>query len=191
MDPMVQFTVDAPWDHSSGYVPILDVQAKPITTQDGEQDVEYLFYEKGISNTKILMERSAMSTRVKMETTSNEVFRRIYNTDRKVDNEVKVEILNRYMVKMKMSGYNQSQRLQALLGGIRRYRKLELMERKGTRPLYRNYEKDWAERRRNKWEGRTNWFRKKRREGEIGMEEKRKVQMMDRKEGKGISITSR
>ena len=44
------------------------------------QDIEYIFYEKGVSNIKVIMEKSAIAKRVKMETVSNEVYRRVYNT---------------------------------------------------------------------------------------------------------------
>ena len=34
-----------------------------------------------------------------------------------------LKILDRFMLKLKLSGYNQSQRQEALFGGLKRYRK--------------------------------------------------------------------
>ena len=36
---MLRFTVDSPSNHKSGYVPILDIQARAVTDSEGRQDI--------------------------------------------------------------------------------------------------------------------------------------------------------
>ena len=71
LDPMLKFTADSPEMHSSGYVPLLDLQVKIERRPDGSQDIDYVFFEKPVSSNKVIMEQSALSMRVKLETLEN------------------------------------------------------------------------------------------------------------------------
>ena len=66
INPMLEFTTDTPMEHSNGYVPMLDFQVKAVTLEDGKQDLVYKFYEKDVSNMKVIMERIAIGTKIKM-----------------------------------------------------------------------------------------------------------------------------
>ena len=71
---------------------------------------------------------------------TQECFRRLHNTSESVSNEVKEDILNEYMVDLKLSGYNEKERHNILKGGINTYSKLKVKEKVGKRSFYRSYD---------------------------------------------------
>ena len=79
-----------------------------------------------------------MPTSKKMETLSQEVFRRLHNTKREIDWETKIEILEKYMTEVKASGYSEFDRYEILKSGINRYESLRRKEEEGLRPFFRN-----------------------------------------------------
>ena len=143
---ILKFLVDALWIHDNGFVLIMDIQAKAILISQGQQDMEYKFYEKLNANEKVIKAKSAIRLKTKIETIYKEVY--------------EVQILNRFMMKLKVSGYTQGQRKEALLSGIRRYRRLEKLEEMVVTPLYSKVEIGWQERKRAKHEAKYSWYKK-------------------------------
>ena len=79
---------------------------------EGQQDahftqekIRYQFYEKEISASVSLLETSAASTQGKMSTLTQEVKRRLINTQEDLMDE-KIEILNTFGKKLRRSGYS-------------------------------------------------------------------------------------
>ena len=127
-------TIDIPSNHESQKVPMLDVQVwmDPI-----KYNVYYKFYEKPTKIRYIISKDSAMPVSKKIETLSQEVFRRLHNTKHELPWETKVEILEKYMTELKASGYTEIDRYEILKSGIIRYEKLREKEVEGTRPFFR------------------------------------------------------
>ena len=103
---------------------------------------------------------SAMPIRKKIEFLGQEVFRRLHNTKHEVENSLKVDIMNKFMIQLKMSGYNEFDRLQILKSGFNSYDKLKMKEEKGIRPFYRNRYLHRSERGKKKAEEKHNWYNK-------------------------------
>ena len=53
------------------------------------------------------------------------------------DNELK-NVLDEFMVDLKISGYDEKDRFEVLKGGVNTYQKLKRKESKGIRPFYRS-----------------------------------------------------
>ena len=97
----------------------------------------------------------------KIATLTQQCFTRLHNTSETVDDSEKVEVLNAFMCELQLSGYNESDRLNILKGGINTYKKLKKLESLGTRPFYRPNSFEKEKRKRTKFEKKTNWFKGK------------------------------
>ena len=60
-----------------------------------------------MKNPRVIMSKSAMSKQSKVATLSNEVFRRMTNTDRLHSTNERAEIVNVYIQKLATSGYSE------------------------------------------------------------------------------------
>ena len=70
---------------------------------------------------------------------TQECFRRLHNTGEAITNETKPNILDEFMIDLKLSGYNEREREDILKGGIKTYLNLRLKENQGKRSFYRPY----------------------------------------------------
>ena len=136
IDNQFSVTFDVPSNHPDGRVPILDVKV----AVNKNNKVDYIFFKKPMANIKVIQKNSAMSYRQKITTLTQECFRRLHNTSEEIDENVKVVILNEFMMSLKVSGYNESEREIILKGGINTYEKLKKKESEGIRPFYRGWE---------------------------------------------------
>merc|ERR1711973_238211 len=81
--------------------------------------IDYKFYEKPISSRYVMMRESAMSARVKMNTLTQEVIRRLRNTRASLDwDEFKAPILTEFCKKMARSGYPKEYRSVVIKSGV-------------------------------------------------------------------------
>ena len=153
IDKNIRVTYDVPSLHEDGRVPILDVKVR--TDKCGR--VEYIFYKKPAKNRFSVLKNSALSIKNKMTILTQECFRRLHNTSELVEDSVKADILNEFMVDLQLSGYNEKEREDILLGGFSTYSNLKAKEIKGIRPFYRSRDEQNSE---NKNKKVKNWFRK-------------------------------
>ena len=153
IDKDIKITYDVPSLHEDEYVPILDVKVKTI--DNGK--VEYIFYKKPTANRLSTLKSSAFSTKNKMTILTQECFRRLHNTSELVDDGVKAAILNEFMTDLKLSGYNEKEREDILIGGMNTYSNLKDKEKAGIRPFYRPYNEQNSNSKNSKVK---NWFRK-------------------------------
>ena len=115
IDSMIVMTIDVPSNHEKERVPMLDVQVW-INEADGNK-VYYSFYEKPTRSPYVISKSSAMPLRKKFECLSQEVFRRLHNTKQEIHNEEMIVIMNKFMLELKMSGYNTADRFQNIQAG--------------------------------------------------------------------------
>ena len=133
-DPQIQITFDAPSNHDSNMVPILDVQA----AINDDNKIVFMFYKKPIQNRLTVMKKSAMPMNKKIRLLTQEWFRRIHNTSDDIPEDKKKDILEQFMKDLRLSGYNERERLNILKGGFKTYENIKLKEKKGLRPFYRS-----------------------------------------------------
>merc|ERR1711954_15838 len=72
-----------------------------------------------------------------------------------------ISIMNKFMLKLKMSGYNEHDRYQIIQSGYNNFEKLLLKAKSGLRPLFRNCNFDKRNRKREKLKKKNDWFQKK------------------------------
>ena len=133
VDSMIQMTIDVPSRHDDKKLPVLDLK---VWLSDDEQ-IYYMFYEKPMKSRFVMTKMSAMPMKMKITCLTQEAFRRLHNTKQEVDENTKIDIMNNFMISLKVSGYNHSERINILEGGFRTYDKLKEREKKGERPFYR------------------------------------------------------
>ena len=154
IDPMIKMTIDFPSNYADKKVPMLDIKV-----WKEEQIIYYQFYEKPTKNRFVISKDSAMPISKKIDTLSNEVFRRLHNTKHELEWQVKVEILEKYMAELMASGYTERDRHEILKSGIKRYENLRQKEEDGVRPFFRNRNFEKNKRKEDKENKRSNWFK--------------------------------
>ena len=108
----LQFTGVTVGPRSGDLVPMLDTSLRVDHIKEGET-VVYRFYEKPCAFNMVIMAQSAMPSRVKFQTLSNEVIRRLWNSDRlTTSNSMRAQL----MQKMANSSYLASLRSQVTSG---------------------------------------------------------------------------
>ena len=152
----IQFTVDCPSNHPSGWMPLLATQVRVAA----DNTIDYKFFEKEIASKYVMMKNSAMSARVKMNCLTQEVIRRLRNTRESLDwDDVKAPILTKFCKKMARSGYSESYRTEVIKSGVVGYERQLEASRSGEKPLFRPRGWQQQQRRRRKMVRKTSWYR--------------------------------
>ena len=126
-----------------------------------DNKILYQFYEKPMVSKLVIMEQSALSTKVKIQVLAQEVVRRRRNTHMGEKREKVDEIMTRFMMKLKYSGYNRETRWEILKSGTRRYNRLVKEEREGKRTLNRPRWEGGHGRYWSKMMKKNNWYKRK------------------------------
>ena len=100
--------------------------------------INYEFFEKPTKIPKILLAESAINSRSKRTILTQECLRRFRNTKIELDESVRNEHLNRFMVKMKNAGYSQTYRMEILNRAFNAFEKMVEEDKSGKKPLFRN-----------------------------------------------------
>ena len=125
--------------------------------------VAFKFYKKPVSRPTIINANTAMAAKVKRETTSNELMRRLLNTSRGLpgsEEDMRVAV-NQFMVEMRDSGYGEGYRKDTLYNTMRGYRRKVEAADNGGIPLYREGHEGARERYLRKVSASSDWFKRK------------------------------
>ena len=114
-------------------IPVLDLQC--WITKAGL--IYHIYYEKPMASKYCIMEASAMSSQTKWSSLSQEVIRRMKNTNGRVSHVIRENILTDYMRKLQKSGYPETFRRQILESGLSGYIKMVKGEELGLGPVNR------------------------------------------------------
>ena len=135
-------------------MPLLDLKV-----QVQQNQIFYEFYKKEVSNPLLMLNQSAMSSKVKRASLTQEALRRLRNTKREIPWERKAEILSEYSHKLMVSGYNERFRSDVIKSAVEGYNNQCRRADTGTVPLHRPREFDEENRRRKKLMSKSSWFR--------------------------------
>ena len=146
----IQLTVDIPSDYSDKKLPVLDLKMW-VENRVGERGEEYQevvheFFEKEMVAPRLISRESALPTKVKMTTLTQEVIRIRKNTSRVIREKVKVAQMSRFAMKLMNSGYNKNERKEILVAGMKGFERLEELEKSGKRSLNRNRRENYEAR---------------------------------------------
>ena len=123
---MIRWTCDLPSAHTTGKMPLLDIQIW-VTENETGTVTNYEFYHKLMSNPVSIPSESALSNGVNFATHRQEVMRILRNTSVHLPWSVKARHLSDFSCRTKQSGYGEDFRTQVLCGGIIGYlKKLDL-----------------------------------------------------------------
>ena len=155
--PYLQFTLDCPSQHTSGWMPLLDLEVRVATDNNS---IDFRFYSKPCSSKYVMLQNSAMPARTKMSTLTQEVIRRLRNTRSTLPwDDYHAPILTELCRKMQRSGYSQEYRGEVVRAGVAGYERQVEASRRGTKPLYRPREWKKEERRKAKMLKKVAWYR--------------------------------
>ena len=113
----IQFTTDCPSNHQSGKVPVLDLQL--YVEEDGL--VKHEFYEKPCANKFVIPAQSAHSKKMRMSLLVEEGLRRLRNSSRGLDGEVRRRVMTSWSMKLKRSGYPTTTRHQVISEAVKKF----------------------------------------------------------------------
>ena len=153
--PFTTMTLEVPSASDSGWMRVLDFQMRI----GADKSVEWKFCKKPESSKVFVLNRSAVSGRVKRTMLAQEGIRRLRNTRPDLVEGLRVELMEDFSEMMMISGYPEHYRasvLQAVLTGYSR--QVEAAQR-GEKPLYRPRQWREEERRRGRSLKGAAWFR--------------------------------
>ena len=104
-----------------GRLPVLDFQVwKEVDMEPNGKEVtviKFEFYEKEMVSRFVMLADGALPDRMKTTVLAQEALRRERNTSKNVDKESRVRIRNKFLMKLRLSGYTARQRMNIVLSG--------------------------------------------------------------------------
>ena len=92
---------------------------------NNENEVKYMFYRKPQSNKFTMMARSALSSRVKRATMSNDALRRLLCCSPNLEEHKKVKVMEEYARMLKRSGYSQKFRHEIISDAVQGFENMK------------------------------------------------------------------
>ena len=154
----IRMTVDYPSRNAEGKVPMLDVKMW-IQEANGRKVILYEHYEKGMATKAVIHATSAVPKKMKRTVLTQEMLRIMLHCSRFLPWEVVRTHLNKFMMKLQYSGYNQEFRHEVAKSAINAYETIRDNEELDIRPMHRP--KGWrkVERLEEKERKRKKWYR--------------------------------
>ena len=106
INPDLKFEMELEEDFPDNKLPTLDCRVWQETSEDKPPQFNFSFFEKTMNSWFVILEKSAMSYKAKFSILSQEVIRRMLNTQDKINQMERMEILDKFSEKMLRSGYN-------------------------------------------------------------------------------------
>ena len=151
----IQFTKEIPEDFKSGRLPTLDF----AMWLEGKGKIKYSFYEKEVNSKFCVMEKAAMAEMSKISTLAQDLIRRMVNTSDMIEQAERNEIIEKYIVKLRTSGYSTTQVQNIVVSGLKGYQtKLKNAIKNGTQ-LHREAKQTLGARHRKKLTAKTSWYK--------------------------------
>ena len=105
INPDLTFEMELEEDFPGNKLPTLDCRVWLETSEDKPPQFNFSFFEKTMNSWFVILEKSAMSYKAKFSILSQEVIRRMLNTQDKINQMERILIL-RILILMLRSGYN-------------------------------------------------------------------------------------
>ena len=133
----------------------------------------YEHFEKPMKSNLVIEKASALSENIKVSSLSQEVVRVLKNCSEGLENELRIQHLDKLSVKMKTSGYNTQYIRKVMMNGVKRYEsilrqsQLEKSHKK-YRPLHLNKKFNASGRLEKKLLAKSDWFKLRKSESDDG-----------------------
>ena len=162
----LDFTIDTPEQHHNLRVPMLDLETwvAQYETLEGKpySQIMYGYYKKTVTSNRVIHAESAYTWRNKTTSLIMEVFRRLRNCSGQMTIDEKTTILEKFLQKLKQSGYKYSTRKNILLSGVTYYFRKLRIELQGGPRMNKICERNGVAKRRIKLGVNQNWFKRRR-----------------------------
>ena len=135
--PIIKWTNDCPSANPGGKMPILNLKVW-VKGDVGEQTICFEPYRKPMAARTLILARSAMPSRIKRASFTQEAITLLRNCSPDTPWERKVEFLNDFCLRMKMSGYPEQYRKNIIESALAAWDKIVLEDQFGLKPLYRS-----------------------------------------------------
>ena len=139
------------------WLPTLDLQIRVEVTNK----ISYLYYEKPTTTNVMVQKKTALDENSKHQILSNDLIRRLGNTDENQGAEVMAKVIDNFGVKVLTSGYNITQARKITINGIRGWEKKRNLARQRGERIFRTAEESISGRVKKRTIGKTSWFRKR------------------------------
>ena len=147
---MIPFTVETPCTSKDRKIAILDVK---VNINENEQNrIDFEFFEKPTKIQRVILADSAMSFSTKRTILTQECWRVLRNTKVELGPEVQKTHLDRFMLKLKNSGFSHKFRREILDSAFKAFEIMKIEDKNGVKPLYRSRTWNLEERRKKKLE---------------------------------------
>ena len=155
---IIKWTSDCPSKNQGEKMPILNLKVW-MKGEVGEQRICFEPYRKPMAARTLILARSAMPSRIKRASFTQEAITLLRNCSPDTTWTRKAEFLSDFCLRMKISGYPEQYRKAIIESALAAWDKILLEDQFGLKPLYRS--NDWMkeERRKEKEKKRVGWFR--------------------------------
>ena len=157
----IKFTVETEEDFD-GKLPTLDVKLwmEDVKGQTRKK-VNFSFFEKEMKSPFCVMKTSAMPASSKISILSQDLVRRMQNCSEKVPQTERDQVVDLYIDRLAVSGYDKEQIKEIVESGLKGYeRKLDRSRKSGV-PLHRPATASLASRQKKKLIQKTSWYKTK------------------------------
>ena len=156
--PSIRMTIDYPSRYTDGKVPMLNVRMW-IEEVEGRRLILYEHYEKEMATKMVIHAESAIPKSVKRTVLTQEVLRIMLHCSRNLPWDVVRGHINKFMLKMQLSRYEQTFRYEVSKSAINAFQTMMMNEERGIRPIHRPKEWQRTERMEQKEEKRKSWYK--------------------------------
>ena len=159
INPDLNFEIELEEDFPGQKLPTLDTNLWIDRKVGAPPELRYEFFEKPMCNKLCMLEQSAMTESSKIAILSQDLVRRMLNTDVKTSQSRRNEIVDSFTAKLKRSGYKKTQIIEIAKSGLKCFmRKVRSAEKSGL-GLHRSSGSTLEGRHRKKILAKTTWYR--------------------------------
>ena len=166
--PGIVFTSESGKDFQQEWgLPILDTVWRLEEEEGRCKQIRYRFFKKPLSSKWVTPYESAQPINGKIASLSQDTFRILSNSSQNATKGEKVEMLETFCERLRYSGYPVRIAARIVRNGILNYENRVERERRGIQYLHRPEDEGKNARRGAKLNGKTNWYRKPRKNGDV------------------------
>ena len=143
--PSIKLEVDYPSRYEDERLPILDIKVWITRRKSDEKRViMYEYYEKEISSKWVLHAQAALTLSTKRIILTQQVLRIFLNCSKDLPWQEIIKHVNKMMIKVQLSGYNQKFRHEIVDSAMKAYNRINKDDLNGVKPMYRikGYQKE-------------------------------------------------
>ena len=165
--PNLKFEMEIAEDFEGKVLPTLDFDLRVERLEDGRSKLRYKFYEKKVNSKYCILERSSMSEKGKISSLTQDLIRRMVNTDGETSVQERNTITEKFISRLRVSGYKKPQVKEIIQCGLKGYlTKVENAKKEG-RDLHRPASSTLALRQRKKLTEKTSCYKGGKKDGKV------------------------